>query len=128
MAETALLASLEKEFGFLKDRMLALLLYGSHATGDVHRQSDIDLCIVDPDTEAVLNETFRRVDVAGKKYDVYLFGELPLYLQVAVIQSHRVVFCRDIYELHEYFYPYMKRWKDQAHRNTVTREDVLRGL
>ncbi|MBS3773186.1 MAG: nucleotidyltransferase domain-containing protein [Candidatus Thermoplasmatota archaeon] len=123
-----MLASLEKEFGFLKDRVLALLLYGSHATGDAHQQSDIDLCIVNPDTPAVLNETFRRVDVAGKKYDVYLFEELPLYLQVAVMQAHQVVFCRNIYDLHEYFYPYMKRWKDQKDRNTVTREDVLRGL
>lgn len=128
MAEAALLASLKKEFAFLKDRVLALLLYGSHATGDAHRRSDVDLCIVRPDTEAVLTETFRRVDVAGKGYDVYLFEELPLYLQVEIIRSHRVVLCRDIYDLHEYFYPYRKRWKDQEHRNTVTREDVLRGL
>ncbi len=128
MAEAALLASLEKEFAFLKDRVLAVLLYGSHATGDAHRQSDVDLCIVDPDTPTVLNEVSRRVDVAGSGYDVYLFEELPLYLQMEVIRSHRVVVCRDIYALHEYFYPYRKRWKDQEHRNTVTREDVLRGL
>lgn len=128
MAEAEPVASLQKEFEFLRDRVLALLLYGSQAHQDAHSRSDVDLCIVNPDTPAVLNEVFRRVDVAGKGYDVYLFEELPLYMQMEVIRNHVVVFSRNIYSLYEYFYPYRKRWKDQEHRNTVTREDILRGL
>ncbi|MDD3492137.1 MAG: nucleotidyltransferase domain-containing protein [Candidatus Thermoplasmatota archaeon] len=128
MAETATVARVKQELGFLRDRVLAVLLFGSQANQKAHPRSDVDLCIVNPDTPTVLNEVFRRVDVAGKDYDVYLFEELPLYMQVEVIRNHVVVFSRNIYSLYEYFYPYLKRWKDQEHRNTVTREDVLRGL
>jgi len=128
MAETATVARVKRELGFLRDRVLAVLLFGSQANQQEHPRSDADLCIVDPDIPTVLNEVFRRVDVAGKDYDVYLFEELPLYMQVEVIRNHVVVFSRNIYSLYEYFYPYLKRWKDQEHRNTVTREDVLRGL
>ncbi len=69
-------------------------------------------------------EVFKRVDVVGKKYDVWLFEELPLYMKIEVIEKHVIVFCRDELELYEYFYHFRKLWKDQERRNRITREDL----
>jgi len=53
------------------------------------------------------------------------FEELSLYMKMEIIESHRVVFCRDLLELHEYFYQFGKIWKDQMRRNKLTKDDIL---
>ena len=121
MAEKDAVASIYKDFEFLKDRVLAVLIFGSAVDGDEFR--DIDVCIVAPEGYNI-REIFKRIDVSGKRYDVWLFEELPLYMKLEVIEKHVVVFSRDLLELYEYFYKFRKLWKDQAKRNKVTREDL----
>lgn len=119
---------IEKDFEFLKGKILALLLFGSRATKKGHERSDFDLCIVKPYQQEIIKEVFRKVDVAGKKYDVYLFEELPLYMKMEVINNHEIIFSENIYDLYEYFYFYKKLWKDQERRNKISREDILKML
>jgi len=110
--------SIKKEFSFLfeSEDILAILLYGSAATGDETPRSDIDICIVLPSRKYmkdILNEIYRKLDVFTKKYDVRFFEELPLYIQINIIESNKIIYSKDIYELYEYFYFIRKLWGDQ---------------
>ena len=121
MAEKDVVARIYKDFEFLKDRVLAVLMFGSAMDCDESR--DIDVCIVAPEG-CDIREVFKRIDVSGKRYDVWLFEELPLYMKMEVIEKHVIVYCRDILELYEYFYQFRKLWQDQVKRNRITREDL----
>ncbi|WP_456478333.1 nucleotidyltransferase domain-containing protein [Geoglobus ahangari] len=110
-----------RDFEFLKNRVLAVLIFGSAVSEAEAR--DVDVCIVAPGGFD-LREVFKRVDVAGKKYDVWLFEELPLYMKMEIILNHVVVHCKDILELYEYFYFFRKLWKDQERRNCLTKDEI----
>ena len=121
--------SLKKELSFLFDKkeVLSVLLYSSFAEHNETTRSDIDICIVAPDCDdrkGLLGEVYRNLDVYSKKYDVRLFEELPLYIQIQVIRKHEVIHVRDIYELYEYFYQFRKLWDEQAARQHVTGEEM----
>jgi len=107
----------EEDLGFLRDRVLAVLLFGSYARGDVTR-GDVDICVVAPGQgkEELLYDIFRSVDVFGKRYDVFVFEELPLYMKFEVIENHKVVLSRDLPELYEYLYFYRKFLEDFKQR------------
>ena len=120
--------SLEKDFSFLNSRkdVLAILLYGSMVKGEETPRSDIDICIVAPecnDRAGLLMQIFRNIDVFSKRYDVKIFEELPLYIQIQVIQKHDIIYANDVYEMYEYFYYFRKLWDDQASRQHMTKED-----
>ncbi|HID26410.1 MAG TPA: DNA polymerase subunit beta [Methanosarcinales archaeon] len=93
------------DFAFLEDdeSILAVLLFGSGANNQL-------------------------TDVIGKRYDVWLFEELALYMKIQVIENHKVVFCKDLPELYEYFYFYRKIWNDQKHRNELDKEELMKIL
>ncbi|WP_297497210.1 hypothetical protein [Thermococcus sp.] len=57
----------------------------------------------------------RVLEKLGGKYDMKVFEELPLYIQIEVIRSHRVIYGDEL-ELSEYFYRFRKLWKDMEHR------------
>ena len=101
-----------EDLGFLRDRVLAVLLFGSYARGDV------DICVVasGEDRTKLLYDIFRSVDVFGKRYDVFVFEELPLYMKFEVMENHKIVFCRGLPELCEYFYFYRKFLEDFKQR------------
>ncbi|ADC66001.1 DNA polymerase beta domain protein region [Ferroglobus placidus DSM 10642] len=109
-----------RDFGFLKDRVLAVLIFGSSVKG---KGRDVDVCIVaKDDPKKILKEVFSKVDAS--KYDVWIFEELPLYMKIEVIENHEIVFCKDELELYEYFYQFRKLWKDQKRRNTLSKEEL----
>lgn len=126
-------ARIKEDFAFLAEdaRILAVLLFGSVAKEEADERSDWDFCIVAPEIKnkedmiAVLREIFKNIDVKGKRYDTWLFEELPLYMRVQVIENHKVVFCRDLPALYEYFYFYRKLWNDQKHRQELDKEDLM---
>ncbi|MGB8218279.1 MAG: nucleotidyltransferase domain-containing protein [Candidatus Methanoperedens sp.] len=122
-----------KDFYFLslQEDILAILLYGSVAKGEDTSQSDIDICIVSPsceDKKSLLNEIYRKLDVFSKKYDVRFFEELPLYIQINIIKSNKIIYSKDVYELYEYFYYFRKLWEDQAMRQMVTPAEMAEIL
>jgi len=113
-----------RDFQFLKDKVLAVLIFGS----SVEREGrDIDICIVAPGGFDI-EEVYKKVDVVGKKYDVWTFEELPLYMKIEVIENHEVVFCKDLLDLYEYFYHFRKLWEDQKYRNKLSKEDIKQLL
>ncbi|MEM3525940.1 MAG: nucleotidyltransferase domain-containing protein [Candidatus Jordarchaeaceae archaeon] len=120
-----LIERIKRDFAFLTERrdILAILLYGSQASGDSTPRSDVDICIVAP--EADRDSLFRIILRHSREpYDVKIFESLPMYLKIQVIKNHIVIYTRDILDLYEYFYTYRKLWKDQEKRNTLTEEDI----
>ena len=124
------------DFAFLeKDKyVLAVLLFGSGAKGKLNSRSDRDFCVVAPEIRGIgemrslLKKIYVNLDVVGKRYDVWLFEELPLYMKLQVIGAHKVVFCRDLPGLYEYFYFYRKIWENQKHRQEMDKEELLEVL
>ncbi len=124
---------IKKDFSFLfeKKDVLAILLYGSAVKGDETPRSEIDICIVAPnypDRYHLLTEVFRKLDVVSKKYDIRIFEELPLYIQIQIVQKNEIIYAKDIYELYEYFYNFRKLWEVQADRQKVTGEELAEML
>ena len=124
---------IKKDFSFLfgREDILAILLYGSAASGGETHRSDIDICIVLPsrkDMKDILNEIYRKLDVFTKKYDVRFFEELPLYIQINIMKSNNIIYSKDIYELYEYFYFIRKLWEDQKMRQHVTAAEMAEIL
>jgi predicted nucleotidyltransferase len=124
---------IEADFAFLveDERILAVLLFGSGAKKQADGRSDRDFCIVAPkirntgDMRAVLSKIYGNINVRGKRYDIWLFEELPLYMKVQVIENHKVVFCKDLPSLYEYFYFYRKVWGDQKHRQELDKKELI---
>ena len=142
-----LLKEVRNDFSWVErdDNILAVLMHGSVITGDDHAKSDVDISVVVPgaslfyydcegvsdekaDARVILGKVFRKVNVALKGYDVYIFEELPLYIQAGMIDSHEIIHTSDKCGLYEYFFNYRKLWDDQKHRNTMTKEELLAGL
>lgn len=100
----AIIESVRRDFTFLAERALGVLLFGSWPARG--RGRDVDVCVVAPreDPHALLFEIFRRVDVRGRGYDVRIFEELPIYLRREVILGNHPAICRDVPALAEYFY------------------------
>jgi len=108
----------EADFNQLRDddRVEAVLLFGSHVTGRAHERSDIDICIVAPDTEPIeiMRTVWRNPDLSRDRYDVHTFEEFGLKMKHQVMENHEIIWCRDTYKLQEYFYHYRKLWNDTA--------------
>ena len=106
-----------------------MLIFGSGTKGKAGKKSDVDICIVAPGKNAkdLLKEVFANVDVAGKKYDVHVFEELPLYMRISIIEKHLVVFGNK-FSLGEYFYVFRKIWNDQKHRQKLTKREMMEIL
>ncbi|HDM60354.1 MAG TPA: DNA polymerase subunit beta [Archaeoglobus veneficus] len=115
---------IEKDFEFLRDKVLAVLIFGSSVGGEGR---DVDICIVAPEGFDV-REVFRNIDIVGKGYDVWVFEELPLYMKMEVIDNHEIVFAKDELELYEYFYYFRKLWKDQEKRSRLSKDELKRIL
>ncbi len=128
--------SIAWDFAFLADddEVLAILLFGSGTREDADQRSDQDICIVapelrDPRTRLVmLRAIFERLDVSGKRYDLWFFEELPLYMKIQVIEHHEVICCRDLPALYEYFYFYRRLWRDQKHHQDLEKQELLEML
>lgn len=124
------------DFEFLEEDedILAILLFGSGVSDRLHPENDLDFCVVAPkirergEMRRVLKKIYENIDVTGKRYDVWLFKELALYMKIQVIEGHKVVFCRDLPELYEYFYFYRKIWEDQRHRQEVDKEELVKVM
>lgn len=96
---------IERDFSFLKDRVMGVLIYGSQVKGEKDKRSDIDICVVAGKKKPldVLQEIWRQVNTKGKNYDVKIFEELPLYLKGEVMENNEVVYAKDKGKLFEYF-------------------------
>jgi len=129
MVEGTHLDEIRRDFLFLKGRVLGVVIFGSFAKNEHSEKSDIDICIVAPNTppSEILRTVFQNVDVVKKGYGVKVFEELPLYLKAEVIKNYLVVLGNPG-EIGEYFRVFWKIWKDQEHRQKLTKEELKRIL
>ena len=106
--------------------IVAILLFGSQASGENYSESDIDICIIprpqggkrENETEAqnsgeVLNNIW---SIVGDRYDIWVFQELPLHMKFSVIENHEIIICDDIPLLYEYFYQYRSKMRNYKKR------------
>ena len=101
MAGEYALAWIKRDLEFLKrphweERLLGVLLYGSWSRGEAGEGSDIDLCIVVPQTSgrAALWREFVS-HLRDQRYEVRIFEVLPLHMKMAVIDEGVVLHSRD---------------------------------
>jgi len=111
----------QKDFEEFSGAALGILLYGSCARGDFGKRSDIDVCIVKPDNDYVLRKINKRL---GGRYDVKVFGMLPLYIQIEIIQNHQIIY-GDAARIGAYFYRFRRLWEDMATRIHDNRFDSV---
>jgi len=107
-----LIIKLQKEFEFIKDDVEGILLYGSCAIEKADFRSDIDICIIKPRKGGILQRVLRKV---GAKYDIKIFEDLPLYIQIDIIEHYRIIHGDDPM-LSYYFYGFRRKWEDMRHR------------
>jgi predicted nucleotidyltransferase len=112
---------MKRDFEVLSDRVLAVVVYGSRAKNEETERSDIDVCVVAPNTDGfkIFRETLHL------DYDIRIFELMPLYLKMEVIENHEIIYTRDILDFYEYLYFFRKLWKDQEHRQKITKEEAL---
>jgi predicted nucleotidyltransferase len=129
MVKRTNIKEIKEDFSFLEGRILGVVVFGSFVKKELSEKSDVDICIVSPDVppSEILREVFRNLDVVRKGYDVKVFEELPLYLKAEVIK-HYIVVLGDPGEIAEYFRVFWKIWKDQEHRQKLTKEELKRLL
>ena len=112
---------IRKDLEFLFKKVLAVVIYGSRVTGENTERSDIDVCIVAPNTNS--SEIFR--ETLSVNYDIKIFELMTLYLKMEVIKNHEIVYASDVLEFYKYLYFFRKLWKDQEHRQELTKEEAL---
>lgn len=127
------------------DHVLSVLLFGSMVTDEHHAKSDTDIAVVVPSlsqyyfdcknvshekiaASTMLRRIFANTNTSAMKYDIYLFEELPLSIQMNIIHNNKIVYTADRLGMSEYFYHYWKRWNDQKHRNTMSKKALLSSL
>lgn len=93
---------------FMKNSPLGILLFGSKAAGEDTLRSDIDVCIVLGSKNNLMDEIRLAWQHVGGRYDLWLFEELPIYMQAQVIDNHKIIYCDDYPLLTEYFYDFRK--------------------
>jgi len=99
---------LKRDFEMFKDDALGILLFGSSARMEDVERSDIDICIVRPANDGLLTEMNRML---GGKYDMKVFENLPLYIQIEIIRDHKIIYGDEV-ELSAYFYRFRRLWAD----------------
>ena len=103
---------LKRDFEMFKEDALGILLFGSSARMEDVERSDIDICIVRPVNDGLLTEMNRML---GGKYDIKVFENLPLYIQIEIIRDHKIIHGDEV-ELSAYFYRFRRLWADMVPR------------
>ena len=82
-----------------KEGVIALILFGSVARGQVKNTSDIDLCII-AGKNLPKSGRWDLLSYGSERIDVNLFWDLPVMIRFRVIQEGTILFCRDATALH----------------------------
>ena len=78
----------------LKDRIKAILLFGSHVKGVVTKRSDIDICMVFNDI-SLEEATKFRIRISGEfseKVDIQVFNILPQKIKRSIARNHKILY------------------------------------
>ncbi len=86
-----------------KDKILAVLQYGSSLDKTSHAYSDTDICIVAPGIDVKAKEQVLRTIARNDGIDVKFFEDLPEVIKYEVIRKNHAHYVKDHAALLEYF-------------------------
>ena len=99
--------------------VLAVFLFGSTARQEQSAASDVDIClVVKPQAqlfEAAVLSRKRLEYLKDFSFDVRIFQQLPLYIQVRVLKEGRLLFVRDEDRLYELAFRTAQAFEDFKH-------------
>ena len=78
----------------LKDRIEAILLFGSHVKGTITSRSDIDICVVftEISSEEATKFRIRISSEFSEKVDIQVFNALPQKIKRAIARNHKILY------------------------------------
>ncbi len=80
-----------RKIGKIK-KVNAVYLFGSQATGEAGKLSDIDLCVVGNLTE---EDSYKAASYLSDNLDIVFFNELPIQIKIKVFSEGRVLFIKN---------------------------------
>jgi predicted nucleotidyltransferase len=95
----------------LKNKIKAILLFGSHAKGIVTFRSDIDLCVVfggDIDSNEAAKFRIRIIGDLPDKVDIQVFNTLPQKIKRGIARSHKVLYKAESFDNTNFTIKYLK--------------------
>lgn len=107
---------------------LAIYLFGSHAEGSAHDDSDVDVCLVAGSRRHVAEVASHALARTTTQLDVKVFEEMPLWLQGEVLDNGRLLWTRDAATLHDYLWISRRVWEDERRRAIPSDDDIERIL
>ena len=69
------------------DSVKAAILFGSYAKGRERRDSDLDICVIADNDDAL--------KFSSKRFDISLFHKLPLVVRYHVFRDGEILFSKD---------------------------------
>ncbi len=104
--------------------VLAVILFGSYATGKMKGISDIDIAVIletqSKDLEADIGSMY------SPYIDVVLFHRLPLHVQFEVLKSGKVLFCKDERKLFEIKFKVLREYLEMSNTYERIKRMVLK--
>lgn len=90
--------------------VLAVILFGSAARGEPHRDLDVALVQATGSSEHPFDLRLRYAD--DERIDVQVFQDVPLFIRMRVLRDGRVLFVRDEDALYEVALAAVRAWQD----------------
>jgi uncharacterized protein len=109
--------------------VLAVILFGSHASGEASAASDVDLCLVlaSDSISSVEMSRVRLAYLADGAGDIAIFQQLPLHVKSRVLKEGRVLFARDEDALYGVAIRAARAFEGFRHRYRAYLDEVARG-
>jgi len=78
----------------LKDKIKAIILFGSHVRGVVTKRSDIDICVIftDISLEEATKFRIRISSEFSENVDIQVFNILPQKIKRAIARNHKILY------------------------------------
>ena len=112
------------------DRLLAVVLFGSHARGQEAPGSDVDVCLVlDPhgahDTTGEIRLEY--LEATPPSFDVQVYQRLPLYVRRRILAEGKVLYCRGEDALYDLARQTIREFEDFRPRYQCYLDEVAHG-
>ena len=109
--------------------VLAVILFGSRARGDFHKNSDTDLCVV------LMPRVYTSRELSAYKLryrskvdaDIHVFQQMPVYIQQRVLKDGKVLWSRNEDLLYEVAFQTIREFADFEHIYREYLEEVAHG-
>src|SRR3989344_5844832 len=84
-----------------REKIKAILLFGSHADGTANWRSDIDICVLFKETISLRGATSFRIKIAAELpdiVDIQVFNILPQKFQKSIADNHKILFSAPLFD------------------------------